>query len=96
MQSLYLTRQLSDGDKPAVPPPKADTLETWIVRGHCDKGSLQVQPCKSPNKSSAYARCGTGYLPEHHCKNPKRDLVYARCDKGSIKALCTTLERIVF
>ncbi|KAA6429761.1 MAG: hypothetical protein FRX49_00193 [Trebouxia sp. A1-2] len=39
-KSLYLTRQLSDGDKP-TPPPKADTLETWIVRAHCDKGSLQ-------------------------------------------------------
>ena len=46
VQSLYLTRQLSDGDKPAAPPAKAETLETWIVRAHCDKGSLQVQlPC---------------------------------------------------
>ena len=43
VQSLYLTRQLSDGDKPAAPPAKAETLETWIVRAHCDKGSLQVQ-----------------------------------------------------
>ena len=42
MQSLYLTRQLSDGGKPAAPPAKAETLETWIVRAHCDKGSLQV------------------------------------------------------
>ncbi|DBA97814.1 TPA: hypothetical protein ACH3X3_012684 [Trebouxia sp. C0006] len=43
-KSLYLTRQLSEGDKPTVPPPKAETLETWIVRAHCDKGSLQVKP----------------------------------------------------
>ena len=42
VQSLYLTRQLSDGDKPTAPPAKAETLETWIVRAHCDKGSLQV------------------------------------------------------
>ncbi|KAL3145632.1 hypothetical protein ABBQ32_003175 [Trebouxia sp. C0010 RCD-2024] len=40
-KSLYLTRQLSEGDKPAVLPAKADSLETWIVRAHCDKGSLQ-------------------------------------------------------
>ena len=44
LQSLYLTRQLSDGDKPTAPPAKAETLETWIVRAHCDKGSLQVNP----------------------------------------------------
>lgn len=45
---MYLTRQLSEGDKPTVPPPKAETLETWIVRAHCDKGSLQVNPTCLP------------------------------------------------
>ena len=43
VQSLQLTQQLSDGEKPVPVPTKAETLETWIVRAHCDKGSLQVR-----------------------------------------------------
>lgn len=42
LQSLHLTRQLSEGEKPVPTTAKAETLETWIVRAHCDKGSLQV------------------------------------------------------
>lgn len=33
---------MTEGEKPASSATKAETLETWIVRAHCDRGSLQV------------------------------------------------------
>ena len=83
MQSLYLTRQLSDVDKPAPAPAKADTLETWIVRAHCDKGSLQVQRCKTLRQFGLRPIVTRALYSQ--LQNPRKYFVYAHCDKGCLQ-----------